>query len=163
MQTAFITINNTQFIKGNQPYYFIGTNFWSAINLALANPEQFCRELDHLQHLGINNLRIMASTEGPDSEPLRVAPTLQPTANTYREIHLKALDFVLAEMAKREMYAVLCLTNFWPWSGGMAQYIAWHKKGNIPYPPPMKRWRVVEVSIIYFSVLRHTRSSRLVL
>jgi endo-1,4-beta-mannosidase len=28
-------------------------------------------------------------------------------------------------MAKRDMKAVLYLNNFWQWSGGMSQYMAW--------------------------------------
>ena len=29
------------------------------------------------------------------------------------------------------------LSNFWQWSGGFAQYVAWADGGPIPYPPPM--------------------------
>ena len=34
------------------------------------------------------------------------------------------------------MHAVICLNNFWPWSGGMAQYVEWASGKSIPYPPP---------------------------
>ena len=34
------------------------------------------------------------------------------------------------------MRAVVCLGNFWPWSGGMSQYLSWNGAGAIPYPPP---------------------------
>jgi len=34
------------------------------------------------------------------------------------------------------MTAVLCLNNFWPWSGGMGQWVSWFEKSTIPYPPP---------------------------
>jgi len=30
----------------------------------------------------------------------------------------------------------MVLTNFWHWSGGMAQYVNWNGGGAIPYPPP---------------------------
>src|SRR5690606_366745 len=38
---------------------------------------------------------------------------------------LEGLDFLLTEMAARDMKAVLYLNNFWQWSGGMSQYVSW--------------------------------------
>lgn len=136
----FIKIENQQFIKNGQPYYYIGTNFWAGMNLGIdgneAYRERLIRELDHLQSLGINNLRIMAASEGPDSEPWRMVPALQPELGKYNEDLLKGLDFLLVEMAKRDMVAVVCLNNMWPWSGGFAQYVNWVTGETIPYPPP---------------------------
>ena len=136
----FITIQNKQFIRNGQPYYYIGTNFWAAMNLGIANNPTYqarlIRELNHLQSLGINNLRIMAASEGPDTEPWRMVPALQSELGKYNEDLLKGLDFLLVEMAKRDMVAVLCLNNMWPWSGGFAQYINWVTGETIPYPPP---------------------------
>ena len=136
---AFISTNGTQFIKNNQPYYFIGTNFWYGINLAAKNSgdrKRLLKELDHLQSLGLDNLRIMGASEGPDSEPFRMTPSMQTSKGIYNKEILEGLDFLLVEMAKRDMTAVICLNNFWPWSGGMAQYLAWEDGGKIPYPPP---------------------------
>ena len=31
------------------------------------------------------------------------------------------------------MRAVACFTNFWHWSGGMAQYVIWNGGGQIPF------------------------------
>lgn len=136
----FITVKNSQFIKNGQPYYYLGTNFWAAMNLGIANNPAYrarlIRELDQLQSLGINNLRIMAASEGPDTEPWRMVPALQPALGEYNEDLLKGLDFLLVEMAKRDMVGVLCLNNMWPWSGGFAQYINWVTGETIPYPPP---------------------------
>jgi mannan endo-1,4-beta-mannosidase len=40
-------------------------------------------------------------------------------------------------MKKREMYAVVCLADFWNWSGGLGQYLVWSGAADsIPYPPP---------------------------
>lgn len=136
---SFISTNGTQFIKDQKPYYFLGTNFWYGMNLGAEKSGDRMRllaELDHLKDLGITNLRIMGASEGPDSEPFRMTPSLQPTKGNYNEDVLEGLDFLLVEMAKRDMTAVVCLNNFWPWSGGMAQYIAWEEGGPIPYPPP---------------------------
>ncbi|HAK12718.1 MAG TPA: mannanase, partial [Chitinophagaceae bacterium] len=47
------------------------------------------------------------------------------------------MDKLLVEMRKRNMKAVVVLNNFWPWSGGMAQYRVWvNNTLHIPYPPP---------------------------
>lgn len=142
-QTAFIQVDKGQFVQHGEPYYFLGTNFWYGMNLgsegAGGNRERLIRELDELQKRGIKNLRIMAASEGPDDQPWRMLPSLQPKPGTYNEEVLAGLDFLLAEMGKREMYAVVCLNNFWPWSGGMAQYKAWIEKSTIPYPPPAEK------------------------
>jgi mannan endo-1,4-beta-mannosidase len=44
----------------------------------------------------------------------------------------------MSELGKRNMTAVLYLTNNWEWSGGLAQYLEWNGKGEIPNPniPP---------------------------
>ncbi|MBN1965675.1 MAG: cellulase family glycosylhydrolase, partial [Anaerolineae bacterium] len=44
------------------------------------------------------------------------------------------LDFLLAEMGERDMRAVMTLGNYWQWSGGFAQYVAWAEEVAIPYP-----------------------------
>lgn len=135
---AFIQVKDGHFQKNGEAYRFIGTNFWSALNLATEQPDRLIRELNDLQSIGIDNLRIMALTEGPPTEPLRVIPAIQQQPAKLNENYLKGLDFLLDELAKRKMHAVLCLNNFWPWSGGMAQYIAWQSGSDIPYPPPFK-------------------------
>lgn len=136
----FVRIEGTTFIKAGAPYYFIGTNFWYGMNLGIAGEKgdraRLIRELDALKEMGITNLRIMAASEGPDSEPWRMSPSVQPEPGVYREEVLEGLDFLLDEMGKREMVAVVCLGNFWPWSGGMGQYVSWSQGSSIPYPPP---------------------------
>ena len=137
---SFITVEGTDFIRNGKPYHFLGTNFWYGINLAHQGDgggrERLLRELDRLQALGVDNLRIMGASEGPDGSPWRMAPALQMAPGQYNEGLWDALDFLLAEMGKRQMAAVVCLSNFWPWSGGMAQYVAWAEGSTIPYPPP---------------------------
>jgi hypothetical protein len=99
--------------------------------------ERLRAELDQLQALGVTNLRFMGSSEGPEGSPWSVQPSLQPRPGEYREEVWDGLDYLLAEMAKRDMKAVVCLNNFWPWSGGMAQYYHWFRPHKpIPYPPP---------------------------
>ena len=140
MAKQFITVKDHQFIKNGQPYYFLGTNFWYGINLGMDGRQdlrdRLIRELDHLKSLGVDNLRIMAGSEGPDDAPWRMTPTLQPSPGKYNEALWKGLDFLLSEMQKRDMVAVVCLNNFWPWSGGFAQYVNWTTGDAIHYPPP---------------------------
>jgi mannan endo-1,4-beta-mannosidase len=136
--TKFVQVKGKQFIKDNKPYYFLGTNAWYFMNLGsmgeAGNRARLLRELDELKKLGIENIRIMAATEGPDTEPSRAKPSLQPEAGKYNEAVFKGLDFALAEMGKRDMVAVLCLNNFFQWSGGMSQYLSWATNTPIPYP-----------------------------
>lgn len=137
---GFITVNGTHFEVDGSPYYFVGVNFWYGLNLASAGPggdrARLERELDQLQGLGVTNLRLMAGSEGPNSEPWRMVPALQTSPGVYDADVLDGLDYLLSEMRERGLRAVMCLTNFWHWSGGMAQYVSWNGGGAIPYPPP---------------------------
>lgn len=140
-QPAFVKVEDTHFEIGTEKYYFLGTNFWYGLNLgskgAGGDRERLKRELDRLQAMGINNLRVMAGSEGPDTEPYRMVPSLQTQPGVYNEEVLDGLDFLLSEMKARNMYAVMCLTNFWNWSGGVGQYVGWSQAADsIPYPPP---------------------------
>ncbi|MDH4468875.1 MAG: cellulase family glycosylhydrolase [Bacteriovoracaceae bacterium] len=137
----FVKVKGTKFELSGKPYYFLGTNFWYGINLASSGAggdrARLKRELDRLQEMGVTNLRIMAGSEGPDSEPYRMSPSMQPAPGVYNPDILEGLDYLLAEMAQRKMKAVMCLNNFWNWSGGMGQYIVWSGAAkSIPYPPP---------------------------
>jgi mannan endo-1,4-beta-mannosidase len=137
----FITLSKSQFVVNGKPYVFLGTNFWYGLNLGAndssGDRQRLVRELDRLQKLGINNLRVMAGTEGPDNQPYRMLPSLQTSPGVYNEKVAEGLDFLLSEMKKRNMYAVMCLNNFWNWSGGMGQYLVWADAADsIPHPPP---------------------------
>jgi mannan endo-1,4-beta-mannosidase len=91
-----------------------------------------------MKSIGIDNLRVLAGAEGPDNEPFRVTPALIISPGEFNEDLLDGLDFLLSEMKKREMYAILYLNNAWDWSGGFSQYLNWNGYGPIPYPnvPP---------------------------
>ncbi len=136
-QKDFVTVNKDHFEINNKDYRFIGINFWSAIHLAAGyggDKKRLLAELDTLGANGITNLRLMVGSEGPDTEPWRMKPALQNEPREYNEELLKAMDFVLVEMSKRKMKAVLCLGNSWQWSGGFAQYHSWTTDKPIPYP-----------------------------
>jgi mannan endo-1,4-beta-mannosidase len=140
---SFVTVaNKNEFVRDGARYAYLGTNFWYGMNLGSTGPggdrERLIRELDRLQALGITNLRILAGSEGPDSEPWRIVPSLQKDPGVYDEDLLIGLDFLISEMGKRGQTAVVILNNFWNWSGGMSQYLRWAGADPIPYPPPAK-------------------------
>jgi mannan endo-1,4-beta-mannosidase len=121
-----------------QPYYFVGTNFWQGMNLGVEGPEGdralLIAELDRLQQMGVTNLRVMAASEGPNTEPYRMVPALMVAPGEYDKRVLDGLDFFLSEIGKRDMKAVMVLNNYWQWSGGMGQYVSWSEETPIPYP-----------------------------
>ena len=135
-KSSFVQTEKGNFILDNKAYTYIGTNYWYAAFVAMdqKGKERIVRELDFLKEAGVLNLRLMASGEGPKTEPFRITPTLQESVGDWNENVLVGLDFVLAEMDKRNMKGVLCLNNFFYWSGGMAQYVSWFTGEKIPYP-----------------------------
>ena len=138
LSNRFIKVENGHFIRNGKPYYYIGTNYWYGAILGSkgkeGNRQRLVEELDLMKANGIDNLRVLAGAEGPDGEPRRVSPALQVSPGVYNKDLLEGLDFLLAEMAKRKMVAILFLNNAWEWSGGFSQYLAWNGKGPIPYP-----------------------------
>ena len=145
-----MSATGTRLYRFGEPYRFVGANLWYAMHLGAADTAsgdrpRLLRELDRLQALGVSNIRVLAASEGPDREswfvlgaptPWRILPSMQPSPGAYNEAVVAGLDFLLAEMAKRDMTAVLMLGNMWPWSGGFAQYVSWAAGDRIPYPPP---------------------------
>lgn len=137
-ELSFVTVNGSRFEIDGKPYYFIGTNFWYGAILGSqgegGDRQRLLKELDFMKSIGIDNLRILVGADGPDGTPTKVMPTLQKEPGVYNEEIFDGLDFLLAEMAKRKMYAVLYFTNAWEWSGGYSQYLNWTGHGEIPIP-----------------------------
>jgi mannan endo-1,4-beta-mannosidase len=126
--TEFVMVKGGHFYQGDKNYVFVGTNFWHAGYLGLdnypGNREQLKRELDLLKAHGITNLRVLAMAEASDLK-MALRPAIQSKLGQIDQDLLVGLDFLLVEMAKRDMKAVLFLNNFWQWSGGMSQYVSW--------------------------------------
>ena len=127
-QEDFIRISGTRFIHRGAPYHYAGTNMWYGCYLgspgSTGNRPRLLRELDSLNLFGIANLRVLAASE--ESAIRRsVKPAIQRAAGVLDDSLLQGLDFLLAEMAKRDMHAVLYLGNYWEWSGGFSQYNVW--------------------------------------
>ena len=138
---SFIKVNGTQFEYNNRPYYFTGTNFWYGINLASkgegGNRTRLLIELNNLRSMGITNLRILALSEDSYIQKT-LKPAIQKESNIFNEELLDGLDFLLYEMQRRNMYAVIYLNNYWEWSGGMAVYNKWFPKEKVIDPYSME-------------------------
>jgi mannan endo-1,4-beta-mannosidase len=147
---GFVQVSGSGFVRDGKPYTFMGTNFWYGLNLGspgeAGDRDRLLRELDRLADMGVKNLRVMAGTEGPDTEGYRMLPSMQVAPGKYNEDVLKGLDFLLVEMGKRNMVAVMCLNNYWNWSGGVGQYLVWAGAADsIPNPSaPGGDWRLYQ-------------------
>ena len=125
-RNGFVTRVGQQLQLGGKPYRFAGANMWYAAFLGADAPwgdrARLGRELDRLAGLGVKNIRILASAEeGPLNHAIR--PGFQKQNGELNNALLIGLDYAMAELGRRGMKAVLYLTNFWEWSGGMMTYL----------------------------------------
>jgi len=138
-QQGFVKVKGTAFTIDGKPYRYIGTNYWYGGLLATngeAGKKRLKTELDFLKQHGVTNLRVMVGAEGITTYKYRTPneKTLQPQAGKFNENIMVGLDFLLNELGKRNMKAVLHFTNTWEWSGGIGQYLKWNGYGEQPYP-----------------------------
>jgi mannan endo-1,4-beta-mannosidase len=125
---TFVQTKQQQFFLHSKPYYYIGANYWYGSVLGLQKDrqkgfERLRTELDFLKSKGINNLRVLAGAEGEGlvNGVQRVGPPLQTEKGKFNASVLDGLDILLNEMSKRNMKAILFLSNNWEWSGGFLQ------------------------------------------
>lgn len=129
---GFVRRQGTRLTVDGKRYRFAGANMWAGAYLgadaAFGDRDRLRRELDALAGMGVTNLRVLASAEeGPLKNSVR--PGFRGPTPTYNAVLLGGLDYLLAEMGRRNMRAVLYLTNFWEWSGGMMTYL-WYVNGG---------------------------------
>ncbi|MCP9223541.1 cellulase family glycosylhydrolase [Erythrobacter sp. LQ02-29] len=130
--TGFVSRNGSAFLRDAKPYRVTSANMWYAAWLGAdtdyGDRARLRRELDRLQALGINNLRIMASAEeGPLNHSIK--PGFTRADGSPNPALFAGLDYAMAELGKRGMTAVLVLSNFWEWSGGL-QTLLWRATGT---------------------------------
>lgn len=133
-QSTFVKVEGQQFMLNGKAYYYIGTNYWYGGMLALNNDPvhgkgRLIKELDFLKRQGVTNLRVLVGAEGVGriNGVDRVYPPLQTEQGSFNIDVLESLDFLLMEMGRRKMHAVLYLSNNWEWSGGFLQYLHWDR------------------------------------
>lgn len=142
--TPFVRVAGRQFRRGGARYPVIGANLWYAAWLGADRPygnrARLRRELDRLEALGVNNVRILGAAE---RSPLKgsVSPTFRGPGADYDPGLLSGLDWAMAEIARRGMTAVIYLNNFWEWSGGMAAYLTYVNGGRfVEAVDPARPW-----------------------
>ncbi|MFT4075692.1 MAG: cellulase family glycosylhydrolase [Asticcacaulis sp.] len=129
----FVRVDGIHFKLKDETYRYVGANIWYGAYLgstaSFGDRARLVKELDDLKALGVSNLRVLGSSE---LSPLinSLDPAFSNKPGDYNADLLTGLDFLLAEMGKRDMKAVLYLTNFWEWSGGMVTYQYWTNGGN---------------------------------
>ena len=125
----FVTVKDGKFFIGDKEYRYVGTNFWYGAILASegqgGNRERLLKELDDMKAIGIDNVRVLVGGDGRDSIPSHIAPKLQTQPGVYNDTILQGLDYLMAELEKRDMKAVLYFNNAWEWSGGYGAYLDW--------------------------------------
>ena len=136
--SSFVGVENGHFVKDGQPYYYVGTNFWYGAILGSegqgGDRARLAKELDYMKSIGIDNLRILVGSDGERGVKTKVEPTLQEAPGVYNDTILAGLDYLLQEMGKRQMVAVLYLNNSWEWSGGYGFYLEQAGEGKQPRP-----------------------------
>jgi mannan endo-1,4-beta-mannosidase len=127
-EPEFIRVQQGRLVEGDDPYLFAGTNLWYGPYLALDDSgggrDRLRRELDMLANDGVTNLRLLALSER-SRIPWALQPSMVEAPGVLNGSLLRGLDVMLDEMSQRNMRAVLFLTNYWEWSGGMTSYLDW--------------------------------------
>ena len=123
----FVKVKDGHFYIGDKEYRYVGTNFWYGAILASeglgGNRERLKKELDLMQEIGITNIRVLVGGDGKGEFDYQIKPTLQTAPGVYNDTILQGLDYLIADLERRNMKAVLYLNNSWEWSGGFGVYL----------------------------------------
>ena len=134
-----LEVRGTRFVKDGKPFFVSGINYWAGTTLARerrrvgSRPPRPGRDPDGRHQRGPDR---SARPRGRTAEPLRIVPTVHPVAGRFDVAGVAGVLRFADELKMRGLYGIFMLSNFWPWSGGMAQLLAWAGEGPIPYPPP---------------------------
>ena len=124
---SFVTVKEGRLYRDGKPYTFIGANYWYGAILGSkgkgGDRKRLNRELDEMKRLGITNLRILVGSDGEEGIKWKVSPVLQPSPSVYNDAILDGLDYLMLQLQRRGMVAVLYLNNSWEWSGGYGFYL----------------------------------------
>lgn len=127
--SPYVTVEDGHFYRNGQEYRYVGANFWYGAILGSTgrggNRERLAKELDDMKALGIDNVRVLVGGDGREGIPSHISPKLQLEPGVYNDTILEGLDYMMAELEKRDMLAVLYFNNAWEWSGGYGAYLDW--------------------------------------
>lgn len=137
----YVAVRDGHFYQGEREYRYVGANMWYGAILGSegegGNRPRLCQELDDMQQAGIDNVRVLIGGQKGVKAGLRdfvIQPLLELEPGVYNDTILQGLDFLLAELEKRQMKAVLYFNNAWEWSGGYSAYLEWAGAGEAPSP-----------------------------
>lgn len=126
---TYVTVHDGKFYQGDKEYRYVGTNFWYGAILGSegrgGNRERLVQELDDMRELGIDNVRVLVGGDGREGIASHISPKLQLEPGVYNDTLLVGLDYLMNELEKRQMKAVLYFNNAWEWSGGYGAYLDW--------------------------------------
>ena len=133
-----VRVADGEFMIGDSAYRFVGVNMWYGAILGSegrgGDRQRLERELDSLEAIGVNNLRILVGGDGEEGIPSHISPVLQRGPGQYNDTLLRGLDYLLTRLEAHNMKAVLYLNNAWEWSGGYGAYLEWAGAGKAPVP-----------------------------
>lgn len=137
----YVSVHDGRFYQGIREYRYVGANMWYGAILGSegegGNRPRLLQELDDMQRAGIDNVRVLIGGQRGVKAGLRdfvVQPLLELEPGVYNDTLLLGLDFLMAELEKRQMKAVLYFNNAWEWSGGYSSYLEWAGAGEAPNP-----------------------------
>ncbi len=139
----FVRREGKGFARGGRPYRYTGANVWYLAWLGSTGPfgdrARLGRELDRLKALGVTNLRVLA---GAEEGPLKasIKPGFVDAHGLLDNGLLEGLDYAMAEIGKRGMVAVLYVSNFWEWSGGMMTRLFYATGRYVDMNDPAHPW-----------------------
>lgn len=124
----FIRSDGARLYRDGRPWRFLIANaYYLADEVGQGHPEHAVEALDAAVALGLAVVRTWAFNDAPWK-----ASRMQDDLGVAHEPGLRALDWVLAEAARRGLRLMLPLCDYWPSYGGVAQWLAWRGQ---PVPP----------------------------
>ena len=77
----YVSVRDGEFYIGDSVYRYVGANFWYGAILASegrgGDRARLARELDLLQSIGVDNLRVLVGGDGEENVPSHIMPVLQ--------------------------------------------------------------------------------------
>jgi mannan endo-1,4-beta-mannosidase len=118
---GFIRSDGKQLLRDGRPWRFVlGNAYYLADEVGQGSPEHALESLDAAVALGMGVVRTWAFNDAPWKQS-----RMQEQLGAPYEPGLCALDRVVAEAARRGLRLILPLVDYWPWYGGIAQWLAW--------------------------------------
>jgi mannan endo-1,4-beta-mannosidase len=116
-----ISSDGGQLLCDGRPFRFVHVNaYYLQDEVGQGSPHHAAAALDACVALGVPVVRSWAFNDAPWK-----MSRIQDGLDGPREEGLRALDWVLAEAAQRNLRLILALLDYWPSYGGIAQWLRW--------------------------------------